>query len=88
MTKSGILFRKAECIFPIVNIRRWNDVDVKKGDVAMLELLMDTLVCFLVFDALHIMTKLSKMEKELKEIKKLVEDLRITQMIKNQNGRT
>lgn len=39
----------------------------------MLELLMDTLVCFLVFDALHIMTKLSKMEKELKEIKKLVE---------------
>lgn len=63
-------------------------MDVKKGDVAMLELLMDTLVCFLVFDALHIMTKLSKMEKELKEIKKLVEDLRITQMIKNQNGRT
>lgn len=60
-------------------------MDVKKGDVAMLELLMGTLVCFLVFDALHIMTKLSKMEKELKEIKKLVEELRISQMLAGQS---
>lgn len=51
----------------------------------MVELFMNILVCFLIFDALLIMAKLSKMDKDLKEIKKLVEELRISQMLAGQS---
>lgn len=49
----------------------------------MFELIMNMLICFLVFDAMHIMAKLSKMDKDIKEIKKMVEDLRISQVVKD-----